>query len=123
MPPRIAPPPIQQSLSQAFQKIDAVEVMPTLTNWGGGHMQGGAVVSNARLTNQQRSTIQKAVCQFFLQNKFVPAAILQHCSLGMCTHFYPLRCRQGADCQYSHDVAVPKQKEMLGYLPFGNCML
>ena len=69
--PQIPPPPIQQSANSPFSKKDATEALPTLTNWGGGHAEGGSVVSNARLTNQQRSTIQRAVCSYFLQNKFV----------------------------------------------------
>jgi hypothetical protein len=74
-PPRIAPPPLRQMSSQVDLAKDGGEALPTLTNWGGGRSEGSKVVSNARLTNQQRSTIQRAVCSYFLQNKFVPSAI------------------------------------------------
>ncbi len=88
--PSIPPPPVgfrqptMQSGSQmdardAFQ-VDARDALPTLTNWGGGRrgsqVEGSAVVSNARLTNEQRSTIQKSVCTYFLQNKSVLLNIL-----------------------------------------------
>ena len=75
--PPIPPPPKGQFelMVQAASMVKAGEALPTLTNWGGGRADGSQVVSNARLTNQQRSTIQRAVCSYFLQNKFVPSAI------------------------------------------------
>jgi hypothetical protein len=71
--PPIPPPPKGQFelTVQAASMVKAGEALPTLTNWGGGRADGSQVVSNARLTNQQRSTIQRAVCSYFLQNKFV----------------------------------------------------
>ena len=87
---RIPPPSLQQHVAQAIPKIEAVEALPTLTNWGGGHGEGGKVVSNARLTNQQRSTIHRAVCTYFLQNKSVPATIFSYRFIGMCSHSCPL---------------------------------
>ena len=89
--PQIPPPPTQQSLIHAnppFPKKDASEALPTLTNWGGGHAEGSSVVSNARLTNQQRSTIQRAVCSYFLQNKFVHTTHLLGSTISLVRHAY-----------------------------------
>lgn len=75
--PSIPPPPVgfRQPIMQSSSQMDARDALPTLTNWGGGRrgsqVEGSAVVSNARLTNEQRSTIQKSVCVYFLQNKSV----------------------------------------------------
>ena len=77
VPPSIPPPPVgfRQPTMQSGSQMDARDALPTLTNWGGGRrgsqVEGSAVVSNARLTNEQRSTVQKSVCVYFLQNKSV----------------------------------------------------
>ena len=110
-PPRIPPPPPQQWAAESGLKINAGEALPTLTNWGGGQKEG-KVLSNARLTSHQRSTVQRAVCTYFLENKFEPCSIFAARSSRSRTHFHPHRCRKGADCPFSHDAVVPQQKEM-----------
>jgi hypothetical protein len=112
--PPIAPPPPRQMALQVDYSNNVGEALPTLTNWGGGRSEGSKVVSNARLTNQQRSTIQRAVCSYFLQNKFVPLSYLYGFISLSRAYFYIcfIRCRKGADCPYSHDADVPKQQDM-----------
>jgi hypothetical protein len=95
-PPRIPPPPSRSSAVGAITPSDGANALPTLTNWGGGLMRNGAVVSNARLTDQQRSTVQRSVCTYFLQNKFVPFLIALASSIALAAYsFTYLQMPQG----------------------------
>ena len=70
-PYQFAPPPPRPLAMDSGSKVNTGESLPTLTNWGGGQREG-KVLSNARLNSHQRSTVQRSVCTYFLENKFDP---------------------------------------------------
>ena len=70
-PYQFAPPPPRLLAMDSGSTVNTGEALPTLTNWGGGQREG-KVLSNARLNSHQRSTVQRSVCTYFLENKCDP---------------------------------------------------